>query len=96
MTLRGHKDKKKDELQQQASASSGDSAATASSSYKSELNNQRHGSTESSGAESWRSTDTARQIPRSSPMKVNTNKKLQYVIIYFTSCYGWCACGGAL
>ena len=49
---------------------------------------QRHGSTESSGAESWRSTDTVRRAQlnggsfgsvkeRGTPMKVNTNKRLQ-------------------
>lgn len=41
----------------------------------------RHGSTESSGAESWQSNDTVRgpfANIRGMPM-LNTNKKLQYV-----------------
>ncbi|KAK5115157.1 hypothetical protein LTR85_009915 [Meristemomyces frigidus] len=46
---------------------------------------QRHGSTESSGADSWRSTDTVRgpfsslrgSQGRGTPVKVNTNKRLQ-------------------
>ncbi|KAK4545032.1 hypothetical protein LTR36_003583 [Oleoguttula mirabilis] len=48
-------------------------------------NGQRHGSTESSGADSWRSTDTVRgpfsslrgSQGRGTPVKVNTNKRLQ-------------------
>lgn len=44
----------------------------------------RHGSTESSGAESWRSQDTVRANSlsgrrRGAPMKVKTDKQQKYV-----------------
>lgn len=52
----------------------------------SKTDGQRHGSTESSGADSWRSTDTVKgpfgsiANARATPMKVNTNKKHLYVL----------------
>jgi hypothetical protein len=48
---------------------------------------QRHGSAESSGADSWRSTDTVRapfgSLSGRTTVRVNTNKKLQYVLSFF-------------
>lgn len=59
-----------------------------SGSSNSKTDGQRHGSTESSGAESWRSTDTVKgpfgsfgkqgsQKGNRPPVTVNTNKRLQ-------------------
>ena len=65
MTLRGGKDKK---------SSDTDNAGNGNS----RPDGQRHGSTESSGADSYRSTDTIRgpfANVRGTPMKVNTATK---------------------
>lgn len=85
MTLRGHSNKN--------DASNG-SAGSNSNNNNTATDGQRHGSTESSGAESWRSTDTVRG-PFGN-MKINTaNKKLQYV--FPMNCYRlWVGNGGTM
>ena len=72
MTLRGNSNKN-------------DASSSSAAGSSSNTSGERHGSTESSGAESWRSDDTVRGpfgSGRGTPMKVNTNKKLQYVFLY--------------
>ena len=69
MTLRGDSNK-----------TGASSSSAGSNSNTTKTDGERHGSTESSGAESWRSDDTVRGPfgnIRGMPMKVNTNKKLQ-------------------
>lgn len=84
MTLRGTKDKK-------SSDSDAGAAGTATNSNR-PADGQRHGSTESSGADSYRSTDTIRGPFASmrTPMKVNTaTRKLGYVDFFLVMTLLW-------
>ena len=75
MTLRGGKDKKSSS-DTDAAAGNGNGSGTGNGGSRPD--GQRHGSTESSGADSYRSTDTIRgpfANVRGMPMKVNTATK---------------------
>lgn len=88
MTLRGTSNK----------TDASNSSAGSSSSNNPTTGGERHGSTESSGAESFRSDDTVRgpfANIRGMP-KLNTNKKLQYVYFIFVTWTGWRSSGAFL
>ena len=70
MTLLGHHKKNDANSSGNNSSSSTSASSSATNNHSKETDGQRHGSTESSGAESWRSTDTVRGGYGS--MKVNT------------------------
>lgn len=89
MTLRGSKDKKGTS---DTDGGAGSSSTAAGNGGGIRPGGERHGSTESSGADSYRSTDTIKgpfANMRGTPMKVNTaTKKLGYVCLFRRCCWG--------